>query len=309
MLIRRRGRENGSRRRGRRDPKAADCIDRRRLRFGRRRGDSSRSQNLRGFWRLWRERSDRAHRAEHARRAGDPLSAAWNRSAPRSRRSSRTSRSPRSRSACSGSRRLSRWWRSDWPPAFVCRKRRRLAPLRPAPFLVYDPVMIASSGDALSGGDFVEAIAHKLLPLVDCLTPNLAEAAALLGEPLARSEADMARQGAALLKLGPRAVLMKGGHLEGKEAVDLLVTSQNVRRYSAPRVASRNLHGTGCTLVERHRRQRRPWHGVAGGCGVGQGVCVRGDQAGPPRHARRRTRSADPDEAALKLCRDRVVIA
>ena len=116
------------------------------------------------------------------------------------------------------------------------------------PFLVYDPVMIASSGDSLSGGDFVEAIAHKLLPLVDCLTPNLAEAAALLGEPLARSEADMARQGAALLKLGPRAILMKGGHLEGKEAVDLLVTSQNVRRYSAPRVASRNLHGTGCTL-------------------------------------------------------------
>lgn len=116
------------------------------------------------------------------------------------------------------------------------------------PFLVYDPVMIASSGDPLSGGDFVEAIAHKLLPLVDCLTPNLAEAAALLGEPLARSEADMARQGAALLKLGPRAVLMKGGHLEGKEAVDLLVTSQIVRRYSAPRVASRNLHGSGCTL-------------------------------------------------------------
>jgi hydroxymethylpyrimidine/phosphomethylpyrimidine kinase len=115
-------------------------------------------------------------------------------------------------------------------------------------FLVYDPVMIASSGDALSGGDFVEAIARKLAPLVDCLTPNLAEAAALLGEPLARSEADMARQGAALLKLGPRAVLMKGGHLEGKEAVDLLVTSQNVRRYGAPRLASRNLHGTGCTL-------------------------------------------------------------
>ena len=115
-------------------------------------------------------------------------------------------------------------------------------------FIVYDPVMIASSGDALSGAGFVEAIVRELLALVDCLTPNLAEAAALLGEPLARSEAEMTRQGAALLKLGPRAVLMKGGHLEGKEAVDLLVTSQNVRRYSAPRVASRNLHGTGCTL-------------------------------------------------------------
>jgi hydroxymethylpyrimidine/phosphomethylpyrimidine kinase len=115
-------------------------------------------------------------------------------------------------------------------------------------FLIYDPVMIASSGDALSGAGFVEAIAHKLLPLVDCLTPNLAEAAALLGEPLARSEADMARQGAALLKLGPRAVLMKGGHLEGEEAVDLLVTEDTIRRFAAPRLASKNLHGTGCTL-------------------------------------------------------------
>ena len=115
-------------------------------------------------------------------------------------------------------------------------------------FIVYDPVMIASSGDPLSGAGFIEAIGRKLLPLVDCLTPNLAEAAALLGEPIALSEPDMARQGAALLKLGPRAVLMKGGHLEGKEAVDLLVTPEGVRRYAAPRIASRNLHGTGCTL-------------------------------------------------------------
>jgi hydroxymethylpyrimidine/phosphomethylpyrimidine kinase len=115
-------------------------------------------------------------------------------------------------------------------------------------FIIYDPVMIASSGDALSGGEFVEAIAHKLLPLVDCLTPNLAEAAALLGEPIAQSEADMTRQGEALLKLGPRAVLMKGGHLDGEEAVDLLVTENAVRRFAAPRLASKNLHGTGCTL-------------------------------------------------------------
>ena len=58
----------------------------------------------------------------------------------------------------------------------------------------------------------------------------------------------MARQGAALLKLGPRAVLMKGGHLEGEEAVDLLVTEDTIRRFAAPRLASKNLHGTGCTL-------------------------------------------------------------
>ncbi|HEX9170701.1 MAG TPA: bifunctional hydroxymethylpyrimidine kinase/phosphomethylpyrimidine kinase [Roseiarcus sp.] len=117
-----------------------------------------------------------------------------------------------------------------------------------AAFVVYDPVMIASSGAALSRVGFVEAIRRDLLPLVDCLTPNLYEAAALLDEAAARSEADMARQGAALLKLGPRAALMKGGHLVGDEAVDLLVTAQGVRRYAAPRIASRNLHGTGCTL-------------------------------------------------------------
>ena len=115
-------------------------------------------------------------------------------------------------------------------------------------FVVYDPVMTASSGDALSGSGFVDAVRHALLPLLDCLTPNLAEAAALLRQPIAKSEADMRRQGAALLKLGPRAILMKGGHLQGEEAVDLLVTQDTIHRFAAPRVASKNLHGTGCTL-------------------------------------------------------------
>jgi hydroxymethylpyrimidine/phosphomethylpyrimidine kinase len=115
-------------------------------------------------------------------------------------------------------------------------------------FIVYDPVMIASSGEALSGVGFVEAIRRELLPLVDCLTPNLPEAAALLAEEVAGSEADMARQGAALLKLGPRATLIKGGHLDGDKAVDLLVTEEGVRRYAAARIASPNTHGTGCTL-------------------------------------------------------------
>ena len=115
-------------------------------------------------------------------------------------------------------------------------------------FIVYDPVMAATSGEALSGAGFVEAVRAKLLPLVDCLTPNLAEAAATLGEPLARNEEDMARQGCALLRLGPRAVVMKGGHLECGEAVDLLVTADAVHRFAAPRIASNNLHGTGCTL-------------------------------------------------------------
>jgi hydroxymethylpyrimidine/phosphomethylpyrimidine kinase len=131
--------------------------------------------------------------------------------------------------------------------AQLAHERRLLADSASA-FIVYDPVMIASSGDALSGAGFVEAVRHTLLPLVDCLTPNLAEAAGLLSEPAARSEADMARQGKALLKLGPRAVLMKGGHLDGDEAIDLLLTDNAVHHFAAPKLASKNLHGTGCTL-------------------------------------------------------------
>ena len=115
-------------------------------------------------------------------------------------------------------------------------------------FVVYDPVMIASSGDALSGAGFVEAVRAELLPLVDCLTPNLVEAAALLGEPATRSEADMARQGRALIALGPRAVVIKGGHLPGEAAVDLLVTGDAVHCFAGPFIPSNNLHGTGCTL-------------------------------------------------------------
>jgi hydroxymethylpyrimidine/phosphomethylpyrimidine kinase len=70
----------------------------------------------------------------------------------------------------------------------------------------------------------------------------------LLSGPIAKDEADMERHGRALLKLGSRAILMKGGHLEGDEAVDLLVTEDMIRRFAAPRVISKNLHGTGCTL-------------------------------------------------------------
>ncbi len=116
------------------------------------------------------------------------------------------------------------------------------------PFIVYDPVLAASSGDPLAGAGFIEAIRARFLALVDCLTPNLPEAAALLGAALAQNEADMIRQGGALLALGSRAVLMKGGHLAGVEAVDLLVTPDGVYRYALPRIASPNTHGTGCTL-------------------------------------------------------------
>ena len=116
------------------------------------------------------------------------------------------------------------------------------------PFVVLDPVMIASSGDALIGPDVASAMKARLFPLVDCLTPNLSEAASLLGRETAHDETAMMEQGFALLALGPRAVLMKGGHLESDEAVDILITVAERRRYAGARIASRNLHGTGCTL-------------------------------------------------------------
>jgi hydroxymethylpyrimidine/phosphomethylpyrimidine kinase len=115
-------------------------------------------------------------------------------------------------------------------------------------FVVFDPVMIASSGDPLIAPAAIATMKSQLFPHLDCLTPNLSEAAAFLGEAPARDEAEMTRQGRALLELGPRAVLMKGGHLESTEAVDVLVTETKTRLYRGSRIASRNLHGTGCTL-------------------------------------------------------------
>jgi len=112
--------------------------------------------------------------------------------------------------------------------------------------VVYDPVMVATSGDALMADGFVAA-SLRLAAQVELATPNLAEAARWLGGAQAQSEAEMVAQGRALLGFGLRAVLMKGGHLPGK-AVDLLVTPLGVRRFAGARIESGNLHGTGCVL-------------------------------------------------------------
>lgn len=114
--------------------------------------------------------------------------------------------------------------------------------------VVLDPVMVAKSGDALLPDDAVAALCGIMLPRARVLTPNLPEAARLLGAPVAGDEAGMAEQGHALLALGPQAVLMKGGHGAGAECVDLLVTTEGVLRLAAPRCGTRNTHGTGCTL-------------------------------------------------------------
>ncbi|MCB1475806.1 MAG: bifunctional hydroxymethylpyrimidine kinase/phosphomethylpyrimidine kinase [Rhodobiaceae bacterium] len=114
--------------------------------------------------------------------------------------------------------------------------------------VVFDPVMIAASGDPLLRPEAVSVLRETLLPIADLITPNLPESATLLDLPVAEDEAAMARQGDALLRLGARAVLIKGGHGTGAESVDLLVTGQGVTRFAAQRIATRNTHGTGCTL-------------------------------------------------------------
>jgi hydroxymethylpyrimidine/phosphomethylpyrimidine kinase len=114
--------------------------------------------------------------------------------------------------------------------------------------IVLDPVMVATSGDRLLAPAAVELLKRELIPRVMLVTPNLPEAAVLLDVPIARSESDMREQAEALLAMGAKAVLMKGGHLSGLEAIDLLVTPAASARLSAERVTTKNTHGTGCTL-------------------------------------------------------------
>lgn len=115
--------------------------------------------------------------------------------------------------------------------------------------VVVDPVMIASTGARLLPPDAVEALRADLLPLADLLTPNLPETAALLDEPVAEDEEQVLGQARRLLALGPKAVLVKGGHGTGPESVDLLLDATGAHRFAAPRIATRNTHGTGCTLA------------------------------------------------------------
>ena len=118
---------------------------------------------------------------------------------------------------------------------------------RAAP-VVLDPVMVAKSGDTLLPDDAIASLRATLLPRASLLTPNLPEAASLLGVRPAENEAEMLEQAHALRALGAAAVLMKGGHGQGTECVDILLSDQGVLRLTAPRQATRNTHGTGCTL-------------------------------------------------------------
>jgi len=114
--------------------------------------------------------------------------------------------------------------------------------------VVLDTVMIAKGGAKLLEDEAVGVVRQSLIPLATVITPNLPEAATLLGCAAATTRAEMAKQAAQLLTLGCPSVLLKGGHLEGSHSPDLLLNDSGAVWFDAPRIATRNTHGTGCTL-------------------------------------------------------------
>ncbi len=121
----------------------------------------------------------------------------------------------------------------------------RLPHYRTGP-LVVDPVMVAASGDRLIEDEAVATLVGELLPLAAVVTPNLAEAEVLAGFPVSDLRS-MERAAEAIARLGPRAVVVKGGHLEG-DAVDVFYDGERCHRLASPRLATANVHGTGCTF-------------------------------------------------------------
>lgn len=115
--------------------------------------------------------------------------------------------------------------------------------------LVVDPVMIATSGASLLDDDAVLLLRSQLLPQASVITPNIPEAATLLGLPQATCENAMIEQAKQLLALGPTAVLLKGGHGTGPSANDIFCDARGVHILKAVRISTRNTHGTGCTLA------------------------------------------------------------
>lgn len=128
--------------------------------------------------------------------------------------------------------------------------------------LVVDPVMVAKGGHKLLDDDAHGAMKARLLPMAALLTPNIPEAEALTGMTVADLD-QMIAAGRALLSLGPRAVLIKGGHMEGARLVDVLLSGDEVHCFEGWRIDTANTHGTGCTMAS------------AIACGLGQGLGLR----------------------------------
>jgi hydroxymethylpyrimidine/phosphomethylpyrimidine kinase len=114
--------------------------------------------------------------------------------------------------------------------------------------VVLDPVMVATSGDRLINPQAIDTLKRVLIPRAALITPNLPEAAALLDVAIARDEEEMRAQACRLVEAGARAVLIKGGHGDGAESVDVMVGPTTFTRLATARIATKNTHGTGCTL-------------------------------------------------------------
>jgi hydroxymethylpyrimidine/phosphomethylpyrimidine kinase len=119
---------------------------------------------------------------------------------------------------------------------------------RAAHNVVLDPVMVSKSGAKLLADDAIDALKRELVPLAAVITPNLPEAAVLLGVSEREVAAEPERACRELLKLGARAVVLKGGHAGGETSDDLLWDGRELLRFRAHRTVTENTHGTGCTF-------------------------------------------------------------
>jgi hydroxymethylpyrimidine/phosphomethylpyrimidine kinase len=118
---------------------------------------------------------------------------------------------------------------------------------RPLPCVIVDPVMVATSGDVLLRSSAVESVRSRIVPIASLVTPNMREAEVLTERPV-RNATEMREAARALVRMGARAALVKGGHLEGDEAIDIFYDGGEIREFRAPRVHRSAIHGAGCTF-------------------------------------------------------------
>ena len=146
--------------------------------------------------------------------------------------------------------------------------------------VVFDPVMVATSGDRLIAEETVAVLVREVFPRASLITPNLDEAAWLLGRPL-RDPSQLPAAADELLAMGARAVLLKGGHLPGDEVVDLFVQpGQPSLRLASPRIASGNVHGTGCTLSSAIDAHLALGHGLSEAVRLARGYILHAIESG-----------------------------
>ena len=146
--------------------------------------------------------------------------------------------------------------------------------------VVFDPVMVATSGDRLIAAETMTVLVREVFPRASLITPNLDEAALLLGRPLSDA-AGLQIAANDLLAMGARAVLLKGGHLPGLEVVDLLVQpARPPMRLASPRIGSANVHGTGCTLSSAIAAHLAMGHGLEHAVSLARGYILKAIQAG-----------------------------